>query len=161
MRPLLSVLLVAAALAGCGDDATVSAPSPTPEATAVVTETPTPTPTATETPSPTATEQPAPEEQEGGAGDEEAARVPARFTVGPDGIDPPQVSVPAFLAIELIVDNRLERPLVVRLEGAEPLTVAPGSEGRALLEGRRKGRYVVNFLSVGQALLVTGAEPGP
>ena len=75
----------------------------------MATETPTPTPTATETPSPTATEQPAPEEQEGGAGDEEAARVPARFTVGADGIDPPQVAVPAFLAIELIVDNELDR----------------------------------------------------
>jgi hypothetical protein len=157
----LPVLLVAAALAGCGDDETVSAPSPEPEATAVETPTPTPTPTPTETPTPTATEQPPPEEQEGGAGDEEAARVPARFTVGPDGIDPPQVSVPAFLAIELIVDNRLDRPVVVRLEGAEPLTVAPGEEARARLDGRRKGRYVVNFLSVGQALLVTGAEPGP
>jgi hypothetical protein len=155
------VLLVAAALAGCGDDETVSAPSPTPEATAVVTETPTPTPTPTGTPTPTATEQPAPEEQEGGAGDEEAARVPARFTIGPDGIDPPQVAVPAFLAIELIVDNRFERPVVVRLEGAEPITAAPGSVARERLDGRRPGRYVVNFLSVGQALLVTGAEPGP
>jgi hypothetical protein len=155
------VLLVAAALAGCGGDETSSAPSPTPEATAVVTETPTPTPTPTETPTPTATEQPAPEEQEGGAGDEEAARVPARFTIGPDGIDPPQVAVPAFLAIELIVDNRLERPVVVRLEGAEPITAAAGSVARERLDGRRPGRYVVNFLSVGQALLVTGAEPGP
>jgi hypothetical protein len=155
----LPVLLVAAALAGCGDDETVSAPSPTPEATAVVTETPTPAPT--ESPAPTATEQPPPEEQEGGAGDEEAARVPARFTIGPDGVDPQQVSVPAFLAIELIVDNRLERPIVVRLEGAEPITVGPGSTARARLDGRRPGRYVVNFLSVGQALLVTGAEPGP
>ena len=126
MPRLLLVLLVAAAFVGCGDDETVSAPSPTPEATAVATETPTPTPTPTETPSPTATEQPAPEEQEGGAGDEEAARVPARFTVGPDGIDPPQVSVPAFLAIELIVDNKLDRPIIVRLEGAEPITAGPG-----------------------------------
>jgi hypothetical protein len=158
---LLGLLLVAAALAGCGDDETVSAPSPTPEATAVATETPTPTPTTTETPAPTATEQPAPEEQEGGAGDEEAARVPARFTVGPDGIDPPQVSVPAFLAIELIVDNKLDRPVIVRLEGAEPITAGPGEVARARLDGRRRGRYVVNFLSVGQALLVTGAEPGP
>jgi hypothetical protein len=155
------VLLVVAAMAGCGDDETVSAPSPTPEATAVVTETPTPTPTPTETPTPTATEQPAPEEQEGGAGDEEAARVPARFTVGPDGVDPPQVAVPAFLAIELIVDNRLERPIVVRLEGAEPITADPGSLARARLDGRRPGRYVINFQSVGQAVLVTGAEPGP
>jgi hypothetical protein len=153
------VLLVAAALAGCGGDETVSAPTPEPEATAVVTETPTPTPT--ESPTPTATEQPAPEEQEGGAGDEEAARVPARFTVGPDGVDPPQVAVPAFLAIELIVDNRLQRPIVVRLEGAEPITAAPGTVARARLDGRRPGSYVVDFLSVGQALLVTGAEPGP
>ena len=161
MPRLLSVLLVAAALAGCGDDETVSAPSPTPEATAVETDTPTPSPTATESPAPTATEQPAPEEQEGGAGDEEAARVPARFTVGPDGVDPPQISVPAFLAIELIVDNELDRPIVVRLEGAEPITAGPGSVARARLDGRRPGRYVVNFLSVGQALLVTGADPGP
>jgi len=159
-RPLLA-LLVVAAVAGCGDDETVSAPTPEPEATAVVTEEPTPEPTPTETPSPTPTEQPSPEEQEGGAGDEEAARVPARFTVGPDGIDPPQVSVPAFLAIELIVDNRLERSIVVRLEGAEPITAGPGSVARARLDGRRPGRYVVDFLSVGQALLVTGAEPGP
>ena len=162
MRVLLSVLLVAAALAGCGDDETVSAPSPTPEATvAAETPTPTPTPSPTGTPTPTATEQPAPEEQEGGAGDEEAARVPARFTVGPNGIDPPQVSVPAFLAIELIVDNKLDRPIIVRLEDAEPITVGPGSQERAMIEGRREGRYAVNFLSVGQALLVTGAEPGP
>jgi hypothetical protein len=158
---LLLALLVAAALTGCGDDETVSAPSPTPEATAVATETPTPSPTPTETPSPVATEQPAPEEQEGGAGDEEAARVPARFVVSASGIEPPQISVPAFLAIELIVDNRLERPLVVRLEGAEPITAGPGSVARARLDGRRPGRYVVNFLSVGQALLVTGADPGP
>ena len=161
MRRFLPVLLVAAAFAGCGDDETVSAPSPTPEATAVQTETPTPTPTATETATPTATEQPAPEEQEGGAGDEAEIRVPARFTVGPEGIDPPQVSVPAFLAIELIVDNMLDRPIVVRLEGAEPITVDAGEVAQARLDGRRKGRYVVNFLSVGQALLVTGAEPGP
>jgi hypothetical protein len=151
LRRLLGVLLVAA-LAGCGDEDMSSAPTPAPEATAVATEEPTATPTATETPSPTATEQPAPEEQEGGAGDEEAARVPARFTVGPGGIDPPRVSVPAFLAIGQIV---------VRLEGADPITVGPASEARARLSGRRPGRYVVNFLSVGQALLVTGVEPGP
>ena len=108
-RPLL-VLLVAAALAGCGDDEPTSATDPTPEATAVATEEPTPTQTATETPSPTATEQPAPEEQEGGAGDEEAARVPARFTVDAGGVHPPRVAVPAFLAIELWVQNGFASP---------------------------------------------------
>jgi hypothetical protein len=156
---LLLVLLVAAALAGCGDDATVSAPSPEPEATAVVTEEP--TPTATGTPTPTATEQPAPEEQEGGAGDEEAARVPARFTVDAQGVTPPQVAVPAFLAIELSVQNGFASPITVRLEGAEPFRVGPYATERVRLEGRRPGRYVIDFGRGQKGLLITGAEPGP
>ena len=159
MPRLLPVLLVAAALAGCGDDETVSAPSPTPEATAVATETP--TPTATENPAPTATEQPAPEDSEGGAGDEEAARVPARFVVTGSGIEPPQVSIPAFLAIELIVVNRTDDALLVRLEDSEPFPVAAGDTVRARLDGRRPGRYVIDFGGGRQGLLVTGAEPGP
>ena len=160
-RRSLLALLAAAALAGCGDDEVTTSSSPTPEATAVVTEQPAPSPTATDTPAPTATEQPAPEEQEGGAGDEEAARVPARFRVGRSGIVPPQVSVPAFLAIELTVANELDEPVEVRLEGAEPLIVDPGAEARARLAGRRPGRYVVDFGDNRRALLVTGAEPGP
>jgi len=158
---LLGLLLVAAALAGCGDDETVSAPSPTPEATAVATETPTPTPTPTETPSPTATEQPAPEEQEGGAGDEEAARVPARFTVGPDGIDPPQVSVPAFFVIQLFVQNGYGTPMTVRMVDAEPFEVAPYATVRRRLEGLRPGRYTIDFGRGQKGLLITGADPGP
>ena len=157
--PRVLLVLLLAVVAGCGDDETVSTPSPTPEATAVVTDTPTPTPT--DTPAPTATEQPPPEEQEGGAGDEEEARVPVRFEVGASGIEPPQVSIPAFLAIELVVVNRLEQPVVARLEGAEPLIVEPGKTGRARLEGRRPGRYPVSLAPAGEALLVTGAEVGP
>jgi hypothetical protein len=157
VRRLLLVLLVA--VAGCGDEETVSTPSPTPEATAVVTETP--TPTATETPTPTATEQPPPEEQEGGAGDEEEARVPARFVVSATGIEPPQISIPAFLAIELIVVNRHSEEIVARLQGAEPLPVASGETRSVRLDGRRPGRYPISFGPAGDALLVTGAEVGP
>jgi hypothetical protein len=157
----LSVLLVVAAFAGCGDDQTVSAPTPAPEATAVATEEPTPTATPSGTPTPTAAEQPSPEDQEGGAGDEEGTRVPARFVVGESGIEPPQVAVPAFLAIELIVVNRTGDRIVVRLEGLEPFPVAAGGTIHTRLDGRRKGSYVVDFGSAGQALLVTGAEPGP
>ena len=94
-RALLAVLAVAGLLAGCGDDEPAPVSEATPAPTAAATDTPTPTATATATPSPTATEQPSPEEQEGGAGDEEAARVPARFVVGDGGIEPPQVSCPA------------------------------------------------------------------
>jgi hypothetical protein len=158
-RAVLAVLAVAAVLAGCGDDDTVSSSSPTPAPTAAATETPTPTPT--ETPTPTATEQPAPEEQEGGAGDEEEARVPARFTVDASGVTPPQVSVPAFLAIELSVQNGLASPITVRLEGAEPFRVGPYATERVELDGRRPGRYVIDFGEGRTGLLVTGVEPGP
>jgi hypothetical protein len=87
--------------------------------------------------------------------------VPVEFTVRDGGISPPQVAVPAFLSIELIVHNGLADSVVVRLEGAEPMTVAPGQTGRAELEGRKKGQYVVDFGAAGQALLITGAKPGP
>jgi hypothetical protein len=160
-RAVLAVLAVAGVLAGCGDDEPTVSSSPTPAPTAVATETPTPTPTPTPTATPTATEQPNPEEHEGGAGDEEEARVPVRFTVRDGGVEPPQVGVPGFLALDLIVANRTSQPVVARLEGEEPLTAGPGETARLRIAGRRPGRYPVDFGAAGQALLVTGVEPGP
>jgi hypothetical protein len=167
-RSALTTVLVAAALAGCagGDEADqTAAPSTPAPAPSAATEAATATPTATATATPTATEQPlpsvAPEDQPGGAGDEEAIRVPAEFTVRDGGITPPQIAVPAFLSIELIVHNRSSQQVVVRLEGAEPMTVEAGGTGRARLEGRKKGSYVVDAGPAGQAVLLTGAEPGP
>ena len=154
-RAALAFLVVA--LAGCGSD---DDPAATPEAS---TPAPLPSvePTATATPSPTATASPDPEDQPGGAGDEEEARVRARFRVTPKGISPAQVSVPAFLAIELVVDSYLAEPFVVRLEGAPPLSVGAGRTARLDVEGRRPGRYPIDFGEAGQALLITGTEPGP
>ena len=164
MRAAVVAVIAAAALAGCGgdDDQTSSSATaaPPPSATA----TPSETPTATPTPTPSATEQPSPtatEDQPGGAGDEEAIRVPAVFTVRASGISPPQVAVPAFLTIELTVHNETSKPVVARLQGVEPLTVGAGETGRAKIEGRKKGQYVIDMGDAGQALLVTGAEPGP
>jgi hypothetical protein len=162
-RRSLLPLLVAAALCGCGgDEATTSAPAPTPSPSAAPTEAPTATPTAT--PSPTATDAPtpeSPEDQPGGAGDEQEARVPIELTVASGGITPPRVSVPGFLALELIVHNKLPVEVVVRLEGANPMTVGPGETGRARLEGRRPGRYTIDAGAAGKAVLITGVEPGP
>jgi hypothetical protein len=158
---LVAALVGAGALAGCGDDEPTAGSSPTPAPTAAATETPTPTAEPTETPTPTPTEQPAPEEQEGGAGDEEEARVPVVFTVGDDGVLPARVSVPGFLALELIIRNDTSRPIVARLEGTEPLTANPGETTRARIEGRRPGRYPIDFGDAGEAVLVTGVEPAP
>jgi hypothetical protein len=102
-----------------------------------------------------------PEDQPGGAGDEEPIRVPAKFTVGADAVDPPEVSVPAFLTVQLIVRNDRDAPIVVRLEGANPLTVAAHATGRVVLEGRKKGRYPIDFGNGQSGLLVIGAQPGP
>ena len=154
-RAALAFILVA--LAGCGSD---DDPAAKPEAS---TPAPLPSvePTATATASPMATATPDPEDQPGGAGDEEEARVRARFRVTPKGISPAQVSVPAFLAIELVVDSYLAEPFVVRLEGAPPLSVGAGRTARLDVEGRRPGRYPIDFGDAGQALLITGTEPGP
>ena len=156
MRARWLGLVVVAALAGCGGDDQDQTAAPPHAATGTATATPTPTATPTSTPS-----AENPEDQPGGAGDEEPVRVPVEFTVRDRGISPPQVAVPAFLGLELIVHNGLADPLVVRLEGAEPMTVGPGETGRARLEGRRKGQYLIDFGAAGQALLITGAEPGP
>ena len=68
--------------------------------------------------------------------------MPVELTLASGGITPPEVSVPGFLALELIVHNKLPVEVVVRLEGAKPIAVGPGDTGRARLEGRRPGRYV-------------------
>jgi hypothetical protein len=161
VRAVLCVLAAAVLVAGCGG-------GDEPDRTAGPTATPPPpaTPSPSVTATPTGSVQPlpsvSPEDQPGGAGDEnEAARVPVEFTVTDGKITPPQVAVPAFLALELIVHNKGSQPAVVRLEGAEPLTVAPGQTRHARLEGRKKGSYVVDAGSAGQAVLVTGAQPGP
>ena len=158
------LVVVAVALVGCGGDDSDQTAAPTataPPPAATETPAPTATETATATPTPTATPTENPEDQPGGAGDEEPIRVPVEFTVRDRGITPPQVAVPAFLGLELIVNNELADPIEVTLEGAEPLSVGPGETGRMRLQGRRKGQYVVDFGAAGQALLLTGAEPGP
>jgi hypothetical protein len=167
-RAALPVLLAAAALAGCGGDdeqtsATQATPAPPPSQTATATPTATatatPTPSATAQPSPTATSQ---EDQPGGAGDEEAIRVPAEFTISPAGkLTPPQISVPAFLQIEITVRNRSGQPVDVTWAGDKLMTVQPHGGASTIVKGRKKGSYVLSANPGGDALIVTGVEPGP
>jgi hypothetical protein len=162
----LSILLalLALAAAGCGGEDEPAPPAqPAATSTPAATATATASPAATETPaataSPTATAT-SPEDQEGGAGDEEAARVPVEFTVD-GGVNPPQVSVPAFLALELVVRNETSGPVTVQMPGAGPFEVSAGDVLRERLEGRRPGSYEIDFGSAGKATLISGVEAGP
>jgi hypothetical protein len=159
------MIAVALAVSGCGgdDEQSSSAPATTAPADTTTTETEA-TPTEMEQEPPSTESVPTgstPEDQPGGAGDEQETRVPIELTLDNGGITPPQVAVPGFLALELIVHNKLPVEVVVRLEGAKPIAVGPGDTGRARLAGRRPGRYVIDAGVAGKAVLITGVDPGP
>jgi hypothetical protein len=168
VRAGIAVLLVAAALAGCGagDEDQTAAPSMPQPAPSAATETPTQTPSSTASATPTATTQPlpsvAPEDQPGGQGDESPIRVPAEFTISEGGaMTPQQVAIPAFFTIELIVHNKTSKPVDVRWVGEKVMSVPPGGKGDVEVKGRKKGTWLVDAGSAGQAVVVTGAKPGP
>jgi hypothetical protein len=156
--PALVVLAAALALGACGGDDDDGGRA---ETTATATATPTATETAA---APTATPTESPEEQEGGAGDEAAARVPVNFSIDGEGITPPEVRVPAFLGLELIVRNHTPRDQSVTVEGSkepDPLTITSSQTARKRLTGLRAGSYRVDAGQSGEAMLVVGGEPGP
>lgn len=101
------------------------------------------------------------ERQPGGAGDEEAPRVPATFTIGRDGISPEQVSVPAFLTVALEVRSADGKSHTVTVAGTTVTVPASGSATKDLT-GLKDGRYALGVDGAAStAALVAGAEPGP
>jgi hypothetical protein len=166
--PLLLALLVGlvVALAGCGGDQEGAAGEPQPPVVTTPEPTPTVEPTGTPTAEPPAEPEPeptatlGPEDQEGGAGDEEAPRVPVRFTIDGEGLTPPQVSVPAFFPVVLTIDNALPRAVTVTLGNVE-ITVDAGSRGQGRHPGLRPGEHAVDAGAAGRATVLAGAEPGP
>jgi hypothetical protein len=190
---LAAALTVAVGAAGCGDDdpssatvvqqpTTAVAPATGPDATIPTTTTPTvtsPSTSTTTTTTPTATTgvplgggapddtggTPAGGEQgEGGAGDEEATRVPVALTADGGALSPTVVTIPAFLAIELAVTARggAER-LTIGAPGGGSLAVAAGATARKRLAGLRPGDYAVATAGGGRTTLhvVSGGDPGP
>jgi hypothetical protein len=187
-------LAVAVLAAGCGSDDTTSAtvvqepttavapatgPAATVPTTTVVTPT-TSTPTSTSTSTnPTATTgvttggvkptttggSPAGGEQgEGGAGDEEATRVPVTLTADGAELSPTTVTIPAFLAIELRVTAKGDaEKLTISAPGGGTLSVAAGQTATKRLAGLKPGDYAVTSTSGGKTVLrvVSGGDPGP
>jgi hypothetical protein len=99
---------------------------------------------------------------EGGAGDEEAARVPATFKVSATTFSPAQITVPAFLAVDLSV-TATGAAQTVTIEGAGTLDVGAGATAHQQLAGLKPGDYALTTAGGAKATLhvVNGGDPGP
>lgn len=177
LSALVLALLPALALAaaGCGSDGdgttTATATNPvasTPDATAPPTDATQPGTTSTTTPSVTTETQPATPTQTttppADVPDEQAVRVPASFVVvGSGRLQPPTITVPPFLAVEVSVrsDDGQPHRLVVGTPAPRTLDVAAGARAAVRIPGLRAGRYPVTLDGRRAGALVAGGEVGP
>ena len=180
--------VVALAATGCGDDDTTSATvvqgpdatAPAPGATVTTTtEAPTTSTSTSTSTNPTATTGVPPggvkptttggapaggEQGEGGAGDEEAVRVPVTLTAEGGSLSPTVVTIPAFLAVELRVSAKGgAEKLTIAAPGGGTLPVAAGQTATKRLAGLKPGDYPVTTAGGGKTTLhvVSGGDPGP
>jgi hypothetical protein len=180
---LLSLVVLSSSAVGCGGtdggarsvaqdsppppapaSATAAAPAPTATATTPAATVPAPAPQPSSTEPTATTGQPAGEQQPGGAGDEQAARVPAEFTVRSGAIAPARITVPAFLTIDLAVTARdAGAHVTLDAPGGGTYDVAPGATSRHRIEGLRPGDYRLTAEGGAAATLhvVAGGAPGP
>jgi hypothetical protein len=171
--------LIAAALAtGCGSDsepAATSVPAPGDVATQTIstptavtekgslTDTLTTATTHATTTEVGATTAPA-TTPASGAGDEEAARVPAVFSAGKGVVTPAEVKVPAYLSIELtgISKDGAAHTIVLSAGADYGVAIPAGGRAQKTLPGLRPGTYTVILDGVQTAArLKVGGEPGP
>ncbi|HZV73173.1 MAG TPA: hypothetical protein VFF79_05615 [Conexibacter sp.] len=118
------------------------------------------------TPTRTATQPPAQTQPSGTAngGGEQAVRVPASFVVLPGGrLEPPTITVPPFLAVEISVQSSDGKPhrLVLQTPAPHALGVAAGRRAAVRIPGLRAGRYPVLLDGRAAGALVAGGEVGP
>lgn len=177
-RAAVVLAVVAALAAGCGDDeptpsgegvapTTAVAPATAPDATVPTTATTTPTattgvPKGGATPT-TPTTTTGGESGEGGAGDEEAVRVPVALTLGDNAFTPSIVTVPAFLTLEVTVTSSRSATVTISAPGGGTLAVPAGGTATKRLAGLKAGDYSVTAGGGAKTTLhvVNGGDPGP
>ena len=94
-----------------------------------------------------------PEDAEGGAGDEAPARTRVSVVVDGEGITPPRLEVPAFIALRVSLRNDLARPITVQLGDRRiriPARVKAGFDA----DGLRPGEHQLDAGRAGRATLV-------
>jgi hypothetical protein len=85
------------------------------------------------------------------------------FTIRASGVQPPTISVPGKLPIELTVvsgDGKVHH-VVLRTITPYPLTVRANAHASVRIPGQRNGTYVLDVDGARKASLVVGANPGP
>jgi hypothetical protein len=168
--------LIAAALAGgCGSDSEPVATSPPAVSTESVPMVSTETQTTTTAARTTTATTPATTTEIGtattpattpasGAGDEEAARVPAVFSVSKGVVTPAEVKVPAYLSIELtgISKDGAAHTIVLSAGADYGVAIPAGGRAKKTLPGLRPGTYTVTLDGVQTAArLKVGGDAGP
>lgn len=138
---------------------TQSAPPP---ATSPTTQTTAPTATGTPPTAPeTSTNPGAP--ATGGTPPEDA-RIPATYTIVSGGsLNPPTITAPAHIPVQLTVVSGDGRSHEVVLRTEPPRALAVPAHGRAtvLITGLRVGRYTLDVDSKPRGGLAIGGAPGP
>lgn len=82
----------------------------------------------------------------------------------PGGVfQPPQIAIPAHLAIQFTVLSRdgHAHKVLLNTSPAHSLTVPANGHASVRIPGPKAGHYVVELDGTARALLITGAQPGP
>jgi hypothetical protein len=101
-----------------------------------------------------------------GTSPSEPIRVPATFIfTRPNRVDPPTVTIPPFVPVELTLASRDGRThtLALRSDGRTySLRVAAGGRATTRIPGLRAGRYALTAVGGGRgATLIVGGQVGP
>jgi hypothetical protein len=179
--PLAALTLAAAGCGGDDESASGTTPSadagpttavaPTTGPTATVPTTATTTPTATTgvpvggvTQTQAATSTSTAESGAGGAGDEEPIRSPVALTYSGGRLSPTVVTVPAFLALEILLTAKDEAvKATISAPGGGTLSATAGGTAVKRLDGLKPGDYTVTAPGGAKTTLrvVNGGDPGP
>ncbi len=91
-------------------------------------------------------------------------RVPASYTIRSGGkLNPPVVTVPAFLAVQFSIASSDGSPHTVLVKTPSPHTLNVPAHGRKsiLIPGLRAGQYAIDVDGKPAGSLTIGGEPGP
>ncbi|HTP22549.1 MAG TPA: hypothetical protein VMJ65_23270 [Solirubrobacteraceae bacterium] len=94
----------------------------------------------------------------------ENARIPATFTiVRGGGLNPPTISAPAHIAVQVTVATGGGRSYRVLLRTPQPRSLVVPAHGHAtvLVRGLNPGRYPLEVDGAPRGALVIGVAPGP